>query len=415
MTEQYDMSKKYYENHPAADIFPMMDRTTFFDLVEDIRVNGQIEPIIMCNDLILDGRNRYAACVHLGIEPKFREYQGDPDKVVDYVVSLNLKRRHLDTSQRAMVAAKLANLPKGRPEINPHKCGLKQEDAARILNVSERSIQNAQKVINEGAPELVAACVSGDIPVTTAAAMVSKPVEEQQAVVSMVKSGMEPKSALREIKAEQAKRSLEEAKASISEERKRDIEAVCDMRVCSCGELFASGIKPDVVITDPPYPSEFLPCFTVLAECCEAAGVPLVAVMAGQSYLPEVIDRLSRRLKYRWTMAYLTPGGQAVQQWQAKVNTAWKPVLLFGESEDWFGDVATSKPNDNDKRFHEWGQSESGFADLVSRLTKPGQTICDPFMGAGTTAVVSLAMGRKFVGCDINPEHVETAKLRVQA
>lgn len=148
---------------------------------------------------------------------------------------------------------------------------------------------------------------------------------------------------------------------------------------------------------------------------CELAGVPLVAVMSGQSYLPEVLRRLCEHLKYRWVLAYMLPGGQAVQQWQAKVNTTWKPVLLFGEASEWFGDVAVSETNDNDKRFHEWGQSESGMADLVERLTKPGQLVCDPFLGAGTTAVVSLALGRRFVGCDIDAACVEQAWARVLA
>jgi 23S rRNA G2445 N2-methylase RlmL len=221
--------------------------------------------------------------------------------------------------------------------------------------------------------------------------------------------------AKKEIKAEQDKRDLKEAQKNIDTERRRKIEDVCDIRVCSCAELFSSGIKPDAVITDPPYPAEFLPVFSELAKCCKLSGVPLIAVMSGQSYLPEVFARLCEHLKYRWTMAYLTPGGQAVQQWQAKVNTSWKPVLLFGESLDWFGDVAVSKTNDNDKRFHGWGQSESGMADLIERLTKPGQTICDPFLGGGTTAFVSLALGRRFVGCDIDKNCVEQAIERVMA
>ena len=104
---------------------------------------------------------------------------------------------------------------------------------------------------------------------------------------------------------------------------------------------------------------------------------------------------------------------EGCQQWEAKVNTSWKPVLVFGDAEGWFGDVARSKVNDNDKRFHGWGQSESGMSDLVERLTKPGQLVCDPFLGGGTTAVVSLALGRRFVGCDIDAAHVEQARARV--
>ena len=109
----------------------------------------------------------------------------------------------------------------------------------------------------------------------------------------------------------------------------------------------------------------------------------------------------------------MTPGGQAVQQWQAKVNTAWKPVLLFGNAVEWFGDVAVSKPNDNEKRFHDWGQSDSGMLDLINRLTKPGQIVCDPFVGGGGTACAALMLGRRFVGCDVSEECVNVTRNRV--
>jgi len=176
-------------------------------------------------------------------------------------------------------------------------------------------------------------------------------------------------------------------------------------------DLFASGIKPDAVITDPPYPAEYTPIYEELAIA--AKHVPLVAVMCGQSYLPEILINMAKHMKYRWTMAYLTPGGQAVQQWDRKVNTFWKPIFLFGESAEWIGDVAKSNVNDNDKRFHGWGQSESGMRSLIERLTKPGQQVCDPFLGGGTTAFVSIGLGRRFVGCDIDKENCNKSRNRI--
>ena len=244
------------------------------------------------------------------------------------------------------------------------------------------------------------------------AAFMDEHPEEANAVIQGVKKLKDVKKKIKKRKTEKA---LVAAQKSISDEARQSIESVCDIRVCSCGELFASGIKPDAVITDPPYPKEYLHLFNVLAESCAAAAVPLVAVMSGQTYLPEVMQMLCKHLKYRWALAYLTPGGQAVQQFPVKVNCFWKPVLLFGEAVDWIGDVCKSQTNDNDKRFHDWGQSESGMSDLIERLTKPGDLICDPFLGGGTTAVVSLALGRKFVGCDIDAACVEKAKQRVEA
>jgi hypothetical protein len=176
----------------------------------------------------------------------------------------------------------------------------------------------------------------------------------------------------------------------------------------------------DFIVTDPPYPREYLPLYDTLsgvAACVLRPGGSLLA-MVGQSYFPEIVDRLGASLTYHWTLAYLTPGGQAVQLWQRKVNTFWKPVLWFTKGEyagDWVGDVCRSGVNDNDKRFHDWGQSESGMADLIERFTYPGQTILDPFMGAGTTGVVAVRLNRVFVGLDLDAAHVETARRRLAA
>lgn len=176
----------------------------------------------------------------------------------------------------------------------------------------------------------------------------------------------------------------------------------------------------DVIITDPPYPEKYLHLYGVLAE--QAArllkpGASLLA-MAGQSYLPDIFNLMTPHLDYNWTVAYLTPGGQSAQLWQRKVNSFWKPVLWFtngGYMGKWAGDVATSKVNDNDKRFHGWGQSESGMADLVKRFSEPGDLILDPFCGGGTTALVCRDLSRQFVGIDISAEAIETSTKRLKS
>jgi site-specific DNA-methyltransferase (adenine-specific) len=200
---------------------------------------------------------------------------------------------------------------------------------------------------------------------------------------------------------------------------------------CDDGEHWPMAGQVDAIITDPPYPAEFLELFgnldgdvnpidglaEVSARILKPGGI--CAVMIGQSYLPEIVARMSKALDYRWTLAYLTPGGQAVQVWDRKVNTFWKPILLFTngkpENADWLGDVTTSAVNDNDKNHHYWGQSESGMADLIERLSKPGDLVCDPFLGGGTTAVVCHQLGRRFIGCDVDQQCLDTTIERFTA
>lgn len=176
----------------------------------------------------------------------------------------------------------------------------------------------------------------------------------------------------------------------------------------------------DIIITDPPYDKEHVPLYESLAKVAARVlknGGSLV-VMTGQSYLPEILQIISKHLTYNWTVAYLTPGGQSAQLWERKVNTFWKPVLWFvkGKYEGtWLGDVVKSDPNDNDKRYSEYGQSESGMLDIVRRFTNANQVILDPFMGSGTTGVVALRLGRRFIGIDMDPKMVEIARQRIGA
>jgi DNA methylase len=184
-------------------------------------------------------------------------------------------------------------------------------------------------------------------------------------------------------------------------------------------ELFASGIKPNLCVTDPSCPENHLELYGELAKCCADANVPLVAVMCGQSYLPEVFSLMTQHLQYRWTLAYLTPSGQAAQVQDRKVNTSWKPVLLFGKAtSDWIGDVVKSAVNDDGKEWHQWGQSTTGAVDLIKRLVgdaDPGKLlVCDPFLGGGASAIACMELGLKFVGCDIEQKNVENTRLRLE-
>ena len=161
------MTTPAIKNHPASDIFPLMADAEFQKLKADISANGVLEPVWLCGGMVLDGRHRMMACVQLGVAPPLREYTGDDP--AGFAVSLNLHRRHLDTSQRAMVAAKLANLPHGvRADQSGHMAGVTQSESAELLNVGERTVRRARAVLDEGTPELIEAVERGEKSVTAA-------------------------------------------------------------------------------------------------------------------------------------------------------------------------------------------------------------------------------------------------------
>src|SRR5262245_56882290 len=98
------MDKTPLTAHPYADLFPLMTAEELDALAADIRANGLRKPIVLLEGKILDGRNRYKACLIAGVEPRFEDYTGDDP--LGYVNSENIARRHLTPGQRAMIAAK---------------------------------------------------------------------------------------------------------------------------------------------------------------------------------------------------------------------------------------------------------------------------------------------------------------------
>lgn len=172
------------EFHPLSTLFPLMQGHEFDELIADIRMHGLREPIWLYDGMILDGRNRWRACEAAGIAHRpTRTYTGDDP--VAFVVSLNLHRRHLDESQRALVAARIADLPQGvRADQSGQLAGVTQADAAELLNVGERSVRRAREVIDDGAPELIAAVEAGVVSVSAAADVAALPKAEQREIIA---------------------------------------------------------------------------------------------------------------------------------------------------------------------------------------------------------------------------------------
>jgi ParB-like chromosome segregation protein Spo0J len=166
-----------YEFHPHSEIFPMMEDDTaeFAALVDDIKEHGLREPIAIHKGMILDGRNRYRACQKLGTEIDIKEYDGDD--LVGFVLSANLHRRHLNEGQRAMVAAKLANLELG---ANQHSEGTSIDVASRLLNVGRASVDRARRVLSMADPSIIDQVDKGNMSVSAGAQAASLAPKEQQ-------------------------------------------------------------------------------------------------------------------------------------------------------------------------------------------------------------------------------------------
>lgn len=170
--------------HAVAEIFPLMSDEEFAGLRADIATNGLLEPIWIYDNKIIDGRNRYRACLAENIEPQFRPWSGKGD-LVAFVISLNLKRRHLNDAQRALVAAKMANMRQGqRTEKTAGAERLSQSVAAQAFGVSVDSVGRASKVIKQGVSELAERIESGEMKsLSEAARIAGLPKTKQKRII----------------------------------------------------------------------------------------------------------------------------------------------------------------------------------------------------------------------------------------
>ncbi len=172
-----------YEVHPAADLFPLMSEAEYQGLKEDINENGQREDIVVWKGQLIDGRNRLRACNELGRNPSIAELDDDLDPL-SYVISHNLHRRHLTTSQRSDVAAKIATMRQGARTDLGSKDTKSIEEAAKELNVSPASVKRAKKVHAKGSDETKKAVSDGSVPVAAAAKFVDAvPNKVEQAAI----------------------------------------------------------------------------------------------------------------------------------------------------------------------------------------------------------------------------------------
>jgi ParB-like chromosome segregation protein Spo0J len=209
-------SLREFTPHPAAELFPLLDKDELRALADDIAKNGLLEPIVTWQGQILDGRNRLAACSLAGVAPTYVMLKRLPGgDAVAYALSKNLKRRHLTAPQRAVLAVQAAELMageaverkreggksggkvagKGRPKaeglkVPKPKASKTAARAAKASGAGEKQVQ-AMAAVKKAAPEVFKAVQLGEVKTVADAkrlAAVEDP-KERGAALQLVKSG----------------------------------------------------------------------------------------------------------------------------------------------------------------------------------------------------------------------------------
>lgn len=429
------------EFHDTANIFPMMQDDEYAALVEDIRANGLLEPIWTHEGKIVDGRNRWRACRALGVKPTFRQWDGN-GSLVAFVVSLNLKRRHLSSSQRAVIALEVdrqlqaeakANMAAGGGDKRSEaaKSGLSmltnpiapihaRSEAAKAVGVSEGYISDAKR-IERNAPELLERVRDGSLSVPEAKKLSRVGEVERKAVIEKLESG-ESKSVKGAIK--QAQVEERDRAAVASSHNGGGAAVIITARSPKAGEFWRLGrhtlycgdtrnyefinAAPSCpfAFADPPYnanAAEWDSAFEWGHDWL-ATRADVVVVTPG---IVSIFDfARATQMPYLWSVACWIDNGMTRG---AMGFGNWIYAALFSEesihrgTQDHFR--VSIKTGATGETSHKGRKPAEFVAWLMGLYSQKGETVIDPFLGSGTTLLVAEAMGRTCYGGELNPAY----------
>ena len=191
---------KAYPPHRFANMFPLRDGQSLKDLSDSIKERGQIEEVVLYENMVLDGRRRQAAALKAGIKPLYREFgsrAGDGFDPLEFAFTVNFHRRDdLTVAEKAMAAAKYATMKRGFNQHTKNKADStngeapkSQKEAAAKFGVPIHQIQRAKKVQKSGVPELQEAVLNETVSISDAAAIAGESAKVQRKAVAAVKNG----------------------------------------------------------------------------------------------------------------------------------------------------------------------------------------------------------------------------------
>jgi ParB-like chromosome segregation protein Spo0J len=380
------------EFHPLANIFPLIEGQAFDDLCADIRAHGVREPVWLYEGQILDGRNRWRAAAASGMTCPIRDYTGS--NPLEFVLSLNLHRRQLNPGQLAVVglrvyawhaeqaAKRRVRKPADSVPANlPEQKGEASELAAKAVGASARNVRKAKR-LQADRPDLLAKVEIAELSLhaaTQQAAEETKKADLQRPALITLPVGLHHGD-------------FRELSASIEDD------------------------SVDLIFTDPPYDGDSVQLYEDAARVASRILKPGASMIAysGQRHLPAVLAGMSKHLRYWWTVAGVHEGGNQMMN-KLGIRCGWKPLVWFvkggrGDVQNVILDVVRG---DREKDSHEWQQSEEEALHMIGKLSAPGSTVVDFFLGGGTTAVACKRLDRRFIGFEVNAASIERSAKRL--
>lgn len=411
----------------------IVDAKKVEELSESIKQLGLLNPITVNEDgTLIAGMHRLQACKLLGYE-EIKANVVSLDNLLAELAEIdeNLIRNELhwldadkQLARRKAIYEELypetkqGNTKERNEKVKRHNVvSLKTftEDVAEKVGVNARTIQRSVKRSNDIVEDIKPKLKELDVSKTEGTLIAKQEPTIQKKIVEIKEAKkISVSDAIKEIKKEEKKEKKEEERNRLAEIGKNK-EIEIDFRLGDFEEVFKDipDGSIDCIITDPPYPKEFIEVWSKLSRFAKRVLKPngFCVAYSGQMYLPEVMERMSENLDYYWTFAVYHEGQTQIVN-GINLMCRWKPVLIFQNGkkkiENTFQDYFVSEQRE--KNGHDWQQSKSGVAYLIEMFTNVGDTILEPFAGSGTTMIAAREKGRNVLGAEIDEKTYNIAK-----
>jgi len=382
-------------------LIPPLTESEFNALTDSIIDEGCRDPLVIWNKIILDGHNRYNICKKNGIIFKIVEKNfDDREQAKVWILENQLGRRNLNEAQRIDVVDKLFGLKEKQDakdrQLSRDRSGkftttvekFKSRDKlGKKAKVSGKTYEKGITVKTEQ-PKIWDKCLQGEISIDKAYKETKKH-EKQRKINEKIAEGKNIKIS--------------------ADLRLGDFKKVLD-------DIPDNSI--DIIITDPPYPEKYLYLFEELSEFAKKKLKPsgFCISYSGHIHLPMVLQNLGKYLDYYWIFCLYHTGSTQIVQGR-NVIAKWKPILFFQKKPFKKFDETVSDYIRSDKRekdLHEWQQGVNAISELIEYFTEPGDIVCDPFVGGGTTLFCAKQLKRNCIGAEIDENTFYLAKERLK-
>lgn len=399
------------------------------DLADSIKEKGILEPLVIKDDnTIVSGHRRWLAAKNAGLEKipcRTIVFDDDLDEV-ESLIEFN-RQREKTYSQTMQEAEKLEEIYSERARLRQVEASHpKKGDNVVPTNWSEQHNKEHKKDRTQETGYIVPERVGMSVGSYKRARMVwtkaKEGDEDAKKIIEKVDSGSYSinkayKEITRKEKQEQEKKDIEEKLTQIKKQTKLE-----DKITFLNGDFYElSKTIPDnsidCIITDPPYPYEFIDCWSKLSEVAERVLKPSGFCIAytGHIHLPEVMQRMGECLNFYWLCSVNHTGHASVVQGRNMIAD-FKPILVyqkepFKKLPRYVHDVLNGAGREKDG--HEWQQALGESVELINTFTNPGDIIYEPFAGSGTVPIACLNTNRLCTAHELDKTTYDKAFIRI--